>query len=184
MRGSRERNPDWMYNEDIGGLSCPGITLTVRGVEEVTLPDGKEKLGLRFRYRRPTSTPARRISENKLLVLNVVNTEAMRDIHGGVPEEWVGCRVGALRHTGHRPRLWPGNPHPGRGGDRRVPCVQDAPTAARLGILETDDRRPCRETDTCQTDTTDSQISSGSETRWTSRDNPPLPERSRGSRRR
>lgn len=102
MRG-RERNPDWMYNEDIGGLLCPGITLTVRAVEEVTLPDGKEKLGLRFRYRRPTSTPGKKINESKLLVLNVVNTEAMRDIHGGVPEQWVGRKVGlhVVPDTGH-----------------------------------------------------------------------------------
>ena len=61
----QSKNPDWLYNDDIGGLDCPGVTLTVRGVEETMLPNGVEKLGIRFRYNRPTSTPGKKIRESR-----------------------------------------------------------------------------------------------------------------------
>ena len=99
----RTKNPDWLYNDDIGGLDCPGVTLTVRGVEETTLPHGTEKLGIRFRYNRPTSTPGKKIRESKLLVLNAGNTVAMQEIAGSVPEQWVGRKVVlyVVPDTGH-----------------------------------------------------------------------------------
>ena len=97
------KNPDWLYNADIGGLDCPGVTLTVRGVEETMLPNGVEKLGIRFRYNRPTSTPGKKIQESKLLVLNAGNTATMQDIAGSVPEQWVGRKVVlyVVPDTGH-----------------------------------------------------------------------------------
>ena len=99
----RTKNPDWLYNDDIGGLDCPGVTLTVRDVEEVALPNGTGKLGIRFRYNRPTSTPGKKIQESKLLVLNAGNTETMRELCGGVPEQWVGRKVVlfVVPDTGH-----------------------------------------------------------------------------------
>ena len=99
----RSKNPDWLYNDDLGGLDCPGVTLTVRGVEETMLPNGVEKLGIRFRYNRPTSTPGKKIRESKLLVLNAGNTETMRKIAGSVPEQWVGRKVTlyVVPDTGH-----------------------------------------------------------------------------------
>ena len=99
----RTKNPDWLYNDDIGGLDCPGVTLTVRGVEETTLPNGTGKLGIRFRYNRPTSTPGKKIRESKLLVLNAGNTVAMQEIAGSVPEKWVGRKVTLyiVPDTGH-----------------------------------------------------------------------------------
>ena len=100
----RTKNPDWLYNDDIGGLDCPGVTLTVRGVEETTLPHGTGKLGIRFRYNRPTSTPGKKIRESKLLVLNAGNTaDDAGDCRINVPEQWVGRKVTlyVVPDTGH-----------------------------------------------------------------------------------
>ena len=86
MPEARERNPDWLYHDDIGGVDAPPVTLTIRGVSTVEC-GSRDRVGLEFRYRR------RGAQNVKTLVLNETNVKAVQDLLGSDTDAWVGRRI-------------------------------------------------------------------------------------------
>ena len=93
-----DRNPAWLYHDDIGGVDAKPVTLTVRGVEEVEC-GGKTHVGVRFRFRRQAtaSQHLRRylssVVVHKLLVLNETNVKSVQAMLGSDTDTWTGRKV-------------------------------------------------------------------------------------------
>ena len=87
MPEARERNPDWLYHDDIGGVDAPPVTLTIRGVSTVEC-GGRDRVGLGFRYRRHGL-----VACHRTLVLNETNVKAVQDLLGSDTDAWVGRRI-------------------------------------------------------------------------------------------